>query len=267
MRRHVVKSKAVSIFLRVLLWLSVAALILLVFYIYHEGLWREIIRSYRFFFEPRRLRLFVASFGPFAAVVFLLIQILQVVVAPIPGEVTGFVGGLLFGKTSGVILSTIGLALGSLLAFTIARMFGMRLVEKIVKKEYIDKFNHFVTHKGLNITFILFLLPGFPKDSLCYLLGLTRIRLIDFLFMNVFGRLPGTLMLTLQGNAIQNGKYQAFFWLLVISIALTVLLYLTRNRMIRGFDRLVRFMVRRALKRKKKNKKGKAYPVGRKNVE
>jgi uncharacterized membrane protein YdjX (TVP38/TMEM64 family) len=135
-------------------------------------------------------------------------------------------------------------------------------VEKIVKKEYIDKFNYFVLQKGQNITFILFLLPGFPKDSLCYLLGLTRIRLIDFLFLNVFGRLPGTLMLTLQGNAVKNGKYQAFCWLLAGSIVLTAVLYFTRNRVI-GFLSYVLHM----LMRKKEDQKGDGDSVQGKDVQ
>jgi uncharacterized membrane protein YdjX (TVP38/TMEM64 family) len=223
------------------------------FYIYHEGQWREIINFYRFFFELKRLRIFITSFGPFAAVVFVFIQALQVVVAPVPGELTGVVGGFLFGNISGVILSTIGLAVGSLFAFGITRLFGMRFVEKIVKKQYIDKFNHFITHKGLNITFILFLIPGFPKDSLCYLLGITRMRLVDFLFMNIFGRLPGTLMLTLQGSALKEGNYPAFFWLLFMSIVFTVVLYFTRNYIIQVFSHAVHMLLG-----KKKNYKGKS---------
>jgi uncharacterized membrane protein YdjX (TVP38/TMEM64 family) len=206
------------------------------FYVYHQGQWREIIGFYKFFLDPRKLRIFIASFGPFAALVFVFVQALQVIVAPVPGELTGVVGGFLFGNTSGVILSTIGLAIGSLFAFGITRLFGMSFVEKIVKKEYIDKFNYFITHKGLNITFILFLIPGFPKDSLCYLLGLTHIRLVDFLFMNILGRLPGTLMLTLQGSALKDGRYQAFFWLLVLSIAFTVVLYFAKSYVIQAFS-------------------------------
>ena len=258
----IVKTRASSILLRVILWTSVSALILLVFYIYHEGLWREIVRSYRFFFEPKRLRLFIASFGPLASLVFVLVQSLQVVVAPVPGEITGFVGGLLFGVTEGLILSTIGLTVGSLVAFGITRYFGIGFVEKIVKKEYIDKFNYFVTHKGSNITFILFLLPGFPKDSLCYLLGLTRIRLVDFLFLNIFGRLPGTLMLTLQGNAVKEGRYQAFFWLLILSIVLIAALYFTRYRMIQAFSYTIRLLTR-----KKEDEKGDSKPVKGKDIK
>jgi uncharacterized membrane protein YdjX (TVP38/TMEM64 family) len=261
-KTSIVESRAVSVLLRVLLWSSIFTLVALVFYIYHEGQWRDIIRFYRFFFEPKRLRIFISSFGPFASIVFIIVQSLQVVVAPIPGELTGFVGGLLFGKTEGLILSTIGLTLGSLVAFGITRSFGIGFVEKVVKKEYIDKFNNFVLKKGQNITFVLFLLPGFPKDSLCYLLGLTRIRLVDFLFLNIFGRLPGTLMLTLQGNAVKNGKYQAFCWLLAISIALTAVLYFARNHMIGFFSYIVRLLMR-----KKKDEKGDADPVEGKDIE
>jgi uncharacterized membrane protein YdjX (TVP38/TMEM64 family) len=232
------------------------------FYVYHEGQWKEIIRFYKFFFDPKKLRLFIASFGPFAAVVFVFIQALQVVAAPVPGELTGVVGGFLFGNTSGVILSTIGLTIGSLFAFGITRLFGLRFVEKIVKKQYIDKFNYFITHKGLNITFILFLLPGFPKDSLCYLLGLTHMRLVDFLFMNIFGRLPGTLMLTLQGNALKNGKYQAFFWLLFASIVFTVVLYFTRNYIMQAVSNAIHKLLG-----KKKNDDGGPYPVEGKNIK
>lgn len=263
MRRAIVKTKFVSALLRVLLWALGLTLISLIFYVWHEeGTWKEIIKFYRFFFEPKRLKMFITSFGPFAAVVFILIQIAQVVFAPVPGEITGFVGGLLFGNVKGLILSTIGLTLGSLLAFAIARVFGMKFVERVVKKEYIDKFNNFITHKGLNITFILFLLPGFPKDSLCYLLGLSRIRLVDFIFMNIFGRLPGTLMLTMQGNALSQGKYQEFFWLIAVCLAFIAILYFTRNYILKILSDVIKILLR-----KKKYKNRQTVAVEGKDIE
>lgn len=209
-----------------------AALIALIFYVYHEGLWRQMLHWYRYFFEFKRLRSFIISFGPFSAAVFIILQALQVVVAPVPGEITGFVGGLLFGKVAGTVYSTIGLTLGSVLAFGIARRFGATFVHKIIKKEYIDRFDYFVTHRGLYVAFILFLIPGFPKDSLCYLLGLTRLRFLDFVLMNLFGRFPGTLMLGLQGDALRNKHYTAFWVLLVCSILLVAAMYVTRNYLI-----------------------------------
>ncbi len=91
------------------------------------------------------------------------------------------------------------------------------------------------THKALNITFVFFLIPGFPKDSLCYLLGLTRMRYLDFVLMNVAGRLPGTIILCMQGDAIRHGRFVSFWLLLAGSLALTVCLYFGRNLVIRFF--------------------------------
>ncbi|OPY66338.1 MAG: TVP38/TMEM64 family inner membrane protein YdjZ [Syntrophorhabdus sp. PtaU1.Bin050] len=251
----IVKSRILSLALRGVLYISILALIIIVFYLYQEGGWREIIRYYRTFLSQKRLGEFIASFGPFAALIFVITQAVQVVAAPIPGEMTGFVGGFLFGKVWGIILSTIGLTIGSLLAFGVAKKFGMRIVERVVKKQYIAKFNFFVTHKGLYITFVMYLLPGFPKDALCYFLGLTRLRFLDFVLMNVFGRLPGTMMLTLQGNAVREGKYETFFWLLAVTVILIVLLYFARNYIIGFVRQIVRSVVRSAIKRKKKRRK------------
>jgi uncharacterized membrane protein YdjX (TVP38/TMEM64 family) len=244
-RRKIVTSPGTSIALRILLGLAAFALVSLVFYIYHAEGWRDILNYYRYFFDTKRLRVFIASFGPFAALVFVVIQVLQVLIAPIPGEITGFVGGFLFGIAKGMVYSTIGLTAGSLIAFWITRRFGMRYVEKIVKKHYIDKFNSFVTHKGLYVAYVLFLIPGFPKDSLCYLLGLTHIRFIDFLFMNLFGRLPGTLMLTLQGAAVKEQHYSEFFILFIASMALTFVLYLLRNHILRIFSAVAHRLVKK----------------------
>jgi uncharacterized membrane protein YdjX (TVP38/TMEM64 family) len=248
-KRKIVKSPGASIALRIILGLTAFALVSLVFYIYHEGGWRDILNFYRYFFDTRRLRTFIASFGPFAALVFMAIQVLQVLVAPIPGEITGFVGGFLFGIAKGMLYSTIGLTVGSLMAFWVTRRFGMRYVEKVVKKHYIDKFNNFITHKGLYITYVLFLIPGFPKDSLCFLLGLTHIRFLDFLFMNLLGRLPGTLMLTLQGAAVKDQQYGEFFILFLASMALTFVLYLLRNHIVRVFGAIMHRFVKRKEKR------------------
>jgi len=218
--------------LRLFLALCILALITVIFYVYHAGVWRDILYYYRFFINQRHLRSFIASFGPYAAPVFMIIQALQVVFAPIPGEVTGFVGGYVFGNTWGTIYSTIGLMLGSSAAFGIARVLGLAFVEKIVKREYIEKFNSFVTHKGLYISFLMFLIPGFPKDSLCYLLGLTHMRFLDFFLMNLIGRLPGTVMLTLQGSAVKNENYLAFFIILIISLLSALVLYIMREHIL-----------------------------------
>ncbi len=250
MRRHIVKSPYLSLALRVLLGLLFLSLVALIFYIYYTGGWKDTLLYYRYFFSLKRLKLFVASFGPYAAPVYVLLQCMQVIIAPIPGELTGFVGGLLFGVWEGTLLSTIGLTIGSLVAFAIGRLLGAGFVHKIVKQEYIDRFDYFITHKGLYITWMLFILPGFPKDSLCYLLGLTSMRYIDLILLNVLGRLPGTLMLVLQGSAVRRGHYQEFSIYLVGSAILVSALYLGRNQVIRFFSYITQPLRKRAQDKK-----------------
>ncbi len=239
-KTKIIQSKKISYLLRAILAVLAFFLVFLIFYAYQQGAWKEIFSYYRFFFDYKRLRLFILSFGHFSAIMFILIQALQVVFAPVPGEVTGFVGGLIFGNVLGTLYSTIGLVFGSLVAFYISRLLGLRFVEKIVKKDYIDRFNYFVRHRGVNVSFILFLIPGFPKDSLCYLLGLTHMRVVDFILINVFARLPGTLMLTMQGTAVHSEQYRFFFILFSTSIILTFVLYVFRNVLVKFFLNAVR---------------------------
>jgi uncharacterized membrane protein YdjX (TVP38/TMEM64 family) len=219
--------------------LLIALLVVLVFYGYHEGLWKTILHTYRPFFHPKYLYRFIASFGPYAAVAFVLVQCLQVVVAPVPGDVTGFVGGLFFGVFWGTVLSTVGLVLGSLAAFALARTFGVGLVKKIVKQDFIDRFNAFAVGRGFILFFVFFLVPGMPKDSACYLLGLTSMGYLDFILLNLFARLPGTVMLTLQGHAFKEERYLIFFILLLGSACFIGILYCFRNHILCHFrDRM-----------------------------
>ncbi len=230
--------------LKIILAILLLAILVALLYWYYQGEWRELFFRFKYFFSFKRLRDFILSFGAYSAVVFVLIQALQVVFAPVPGEITGFVGGYLYGKIAGTLLSTVGLTIGSVVAFEVTRFFGVALVRRVVKQEAMDRFDYFVTHRGEHIAFILFLVPGFPKDSLCYLLGLTHLRRLDFFLMNVFGRLPGTLVLNIQGEAVRTGRYEAFFELLVGSIIATLILYLTRNYIIHFFSRVFRKRIR-----------------------
>lgn len=239
------KSPLVLLSLKIALGVLLLAIVVFVFYLYHEGQWREAFFRFKYFFSFQRLRIFILSFGAYSKIVFVVLQAAQVVCAPIPGEITGFVGGFLYGKVMGTVLSTFGLTLGSILAFEVTRIFGTRLVKRVVKQEAMDRFDDFVTHRGVHIAFVLFLIPGFPKDSLCYLLGLTHLRRTDFLLMNIFGRLPGTLILNLEGEAVRTGKYEAFFVLLVGSIIVTALLYFLRHHIVRLFSWLVHLVFKK----------------------
>ncbi len=177
---------------------------------------------YLFFKDKNKLISFIQT-SRYDVVVFIVIQIVQVVVAVIPGEISGFIGGYLYGPLWGTIYSTIGLTLGSWLAFMLARFFGEPILEKMVKKEVFEKFDHFMEHKGLLVSFLLFLIPGFPKDYLCYIMGVSRIPALTFVIISTIGRFFGTMMLSVSGNMAREEQYAM---LAVIAVASAVVAFL-----------------------------------------
>ena len=177
-----------------------------------------------------KLSKFLQHLGPYSPAVFVLFQVLQVLAAPFPGELTGVAGGFVYGETVGFFLSTVGLSLWSWVAFELASILGRPFVERFVRAEVLQKFNFLTTRAGTLLCFVLFLFPGFPKDYLCYVLGLSRMPLGTFLLVSVIGRLPGTYLLTVQGATIRNEEYHTFLWITVASLALLAIAYLYRNQ-------------------------------------
>ena len=180
--------------------------------------------------KDRAIR-FVKSFHPYDEVGFTLLQVIQVVVAPIPGEVTGLIGGYLYGPIQGAIYSTIGLTIGSWLAFLAARFFGMPLVERMVNPKVIGKIDHFMTHRGILVSFLLFLIPGMPKDSLCYIMGLSHMSAGTFLILSTSGRLLGTIMLSVSGNCAREGRYIILAVIIAVSIVALIPAYVFREKL------------------------------------
>ena len=194
-------------------------------------LWEELEDLQASQARNERVMDFLASFGLYSSAVFVLLQALQVVVSPIPGELTGVVGGYVYGEAYGFVLSTLGLTLGSWVAFELSSILGRPFAERLFKKDILDKFDFLTTNTGATIAFLLFLIPGFPKDVLCYILGLSRMRLSTFLIVSAVGRLPGTYLLTIQGASVRNEDYWTTVILAVISAALLFTAYIYRARL------------------------------------
>lgn len=102
---------------------------------YWTGLWQ-------FFTDKERMLQFIESMGIWDEVVFILLQALQVIVAPIPGEVLNVIGGYLYGTAAGVIWSTLGTTIGSLVAFVLSRRLGRPFVDKFVDKFTMKRFDY-----------------------------------------------------------------------------------------------------------------------------
>ncbi len=183
-----------------------------------------------FFIDRQKAVEFVNSFHPYDEVAFISLQILQVVAAPIPGEATGLLGGYLYGPVRGTVYSTIGLLIGSWIAFVLARFFGLPLVEKAVKPSIIQKYDYFLEHRGLFLSFLLFLIPGFPKDCLCYMMGLSHMKTWHFLALSTVGRLLGTILLSMSGSCVRNHQYTGLLIVAGISCISITVAYFYRDK-------------------------------------
>jgi uncharacterized membrane protein YdjX (TVP38/TMEM64 family) len=208
------------------IWLTclLVGLVILLICLYNSQLWIQVVKFRDLFHDRHQLKKVIKSFGPYSPLAFIFFQVIQVVVAPIPGEVIEFLGGYVFGVWGGMVYSMIGLILGSGLAFSIARIFGKQVIERFVSPELRKKFDYLIGHEGVVLSFLLFLIPGFPKDTLCYILGLTAMHWGIFLIISTIGRIPGTLMAILQGAKVFEHQYTLFLILLSIS-ALMILAF------------------------------------------
>ena len=211
--------------------------ILLVFFglalyllIYHSDI-------YLTFLDRKRLAEFVKSYGSFSPFIFIALQVFQVLFAPIPGEMTGFLGGFLYGNLFGILYSTIGLGVGSWLAFIFSRWAGQPLVERIISYKTINRYDYLMAHQGTWIAFLLFLIPGFPKDYLCYILGLGHMDLKTFLIISTAGRFLGTVLLTLQGHLVREKNYLVLGMVIGLSLILLLMAYLFRRKLESYFER------------------------------
>jgi uncharacterized membrane protein YdjX (TVP38/TMEM64 family) len=212
--------KTIGISVLVLLFFGLALYLL----IFHSDI-------YLTFLDRKRLAAIVKSYGSFSPIIFVALQIFQVLFAPIPGEVTGFIGGFLYGNFFGVLYSTIGLGVGSWLAFIFARWAGQPLVERIISYKTIQRYDYLMAHQGTWIAFLLFLIPGFPKDYLCYILGLGHMDLKTFLIISTTGRFLGTLILTMQGHLVREKNYLVLGIVIGLSLFAVLIAFLLRGKL------------------------------------
>jgi uncharacterized membrane protein YdjX (TVP38/TMEM64 family) len=204
--------------------LLIAALLIPVI-IWHAELWTV-------FGSVRRIRDWVQGWGPAAPLVFVAAQALQVIVFAIPGEVVQIAGGYLFGGWMGTLLSLSGILLGSAVAFFLSRFLGRPFVAAVVPPPQLQRVEKLVQSRSSRVVFfLLFLVPGVPKDILCYIAGLTPMGFFYFLGVSVVGRLPGIIGSSMIGGAARSRRWVALGILSVAAIALFFAGLLLRPRL------------------------------------
>ena len=182
---------------------------------------------------------FIAGYGHLSGLVYIVFQIFQVVISVIPGEVFQVAAGYLFGPFWGVIYAIIGCLLGEAVAFGLARVLGQGFVRLFMSEEQFIKYQERLnSNRAYTLCFILYLIPGIPKDILCYVAGASEIKFLPFLIISMVGRLPGLIGSIVMGSLVDKGNYMLAAVILGIACVAAVLGFIYRNKLSDFMDRL-----------------------------
>ena len=208
-------------------WLFLLGLVVILSYMMFAPWWSWVFQVLT---DKDEIAGLVQSMGSWGPMVFILVQAVQVLLIFVPGPVE-VVGGYLFGLPLGILYSTIGLGLGSIAAFSLGRWLERHWLSEVVPPQQLKRFRMLMKRQGILTVFIIFLIPGAPKDLFCYLLGLTRMSWHYYLMVVTIARLPGTIMSALQGSQAQKGNYYLTVFLWVFSLGIAALLYYHRDNL------------------------------------
>ncbi len=175
--------------------------------------------------------------GVAAPLVFIGLQLVQVVAFIIPGEVPQIAGGYIFGVFFGSLYSCIGIGIGSVISFIVAKYLGKPFIVSVFQKNHVKRFEQFTERKSIRtLFFFLFVIPGIPKDSLCYVAGITKIRLLPFLLLSMAGRLPGIIGSAYIGKAMSEKRWLIAGIIAGVAVVLFTLGYFLRKKIVAAVE-------------------------------
>lgn len=184
------------------LWaaLFAALLIAVLAGVFHWGpaLWAWVAR-----FQDRAwVEAVILDWGVWAPLASIGLNVLQVLLAPIPGQIFAPLNGYLFGPVWGIVVSVVGVQLGSMLAMGLSRALGRRLAERLTGAETLARWDRLTRRWGAPLIVLVFALPLLPDDVLCFAAGLTEIPLRRLFALTLVARFPGVAAAVLLGDRV-----------------------------------------------------------------
>lgn len=165
-------------------------------------------------------------------------QLLQIIICIIPGQELQFAAGYMYGFWLGYAFSLVGAALGTVVTYYLARLLGHDAMHMIFGEEKMNSMMEQIRgKKGIIIIFLIYLIPGVPKDLCNYAAGLAEIRLERFLIVSLIGRSPGMMGSLLIGNQLVNGQYTSAIVIGIVAVVLCILGVIFRKKVMALFDR------------------------------
>jgi len=184
-------------------------------------LWRFWLRD--ILTDRATLESIIVSLGAWGPVVLVLLEALQVLLAPVPGQVVGLVAGYLYGVWWGAALCMLGLMIGTALAVSIAKVAGRPLVERLAGPDLLARVDSILERYGATALFAIFLVPFLPDDICCFIAGLSPLGTIPIMLLALVGRFPGVLTSTYIGANAAQFTWQQMLLLGVIGLVLALL--------------------------------------------
>lgn len=202
----------------------VSVIVLILFATFTFVLFRFVgIPMIRFIEDPDQYRTWIEGKGIWAQISFIAMFLFQVIVAIIPGEPLEICAGYSFGALEGTILCLVGIVLGSAVIFLLVRSLGVKLLEVFFSVDKIRSMSFLRESRKRNmLTFIIMLIPGTPKDLISYFIGLTDMKLHEWLIISTIARIPSIVTSTLGGSALAEQNYWFAAIIFIISAIISI---------------------------------------------
>lgn len=179
----------------------------------------------------------VRSFGPWGVIILLVIQVLQIILFFIPGEVIEFSSGLLYGILGGYLICIAGQILAILLTYFLVMIFGKALVDKMVDKETMDKVEERHTRAEVLLFFCL-LIPGIPKDVFNFVAPYCKVPMWKYIIITLIARFPTVFSSILMGAAILNGEFNLSLIVLIVSATVGICGIIFNKQIVKLIDKI-----------------------------
>ncbi|MEO0115903.1 MAG: VTT domain-containing protein [candidate division WOR-3 bacterium] len=176
--------------------------------------------------------------GILAPLIMIGLQVIQIIMAPFPGQLTAFVSGYIFGAFLGTVLSMIGVVIGALTAFFLARLTGRRLLKYFLHTSTLQRFDTYTLKQGPFLLFLLLLIPNPIGDGVYYFAGLTNFPWLPYIILVIVTRLPSNIISNTIGAKATNFNLCHWFALGLTILILIILYYFNRKRIEKFLVRL-----------------------------
>lgn len=168
--------------------------------------------------DPEALKKHLESYGIFGSFILVLIMTLQVVFVFLPGEIVEVLAGFIYGPIEGMMLCLIGAAIGSSIIYIFVKKFGLCFIDKFIGKGKLEEVSFLRNNDKLDfLIFIIFFIPGTPKDIITYFIPLTDMKLSKFLMITSVARIPSVISSTIGGNALGMAQYKFTIFVFVVT--------------------------------------------------